>query len=59
MVGEVSTDVIAYLRRLFPDTRLHICGDGWSNGQGWVEGALETAEAMLVNEFGMPELAAY
>ena len=56
-VGEVSADVISYLRRPFPDTGLHICGDAWSNGQGWVEGALETAEALLVNEFGMPVFA--
>ena len=57
-VGANSAEVIDYLRRPFPDTGLHVCGDAWSNGQGWVEGALETAEAMLVNEFGMPAFAA-
>ncbi len=57
-VGENSAEVIDYLRRPFPDTGLHVCGDAWSNVQGWVEGAMETAEAMLVREFGMPAFSA-
>jgi monoamine oxidase len=34
--------------------RIFICGDAYSNKQGWVEGALETAEMMLQNYFNLP-----
>lgn len=33
--------------------RLFICGEAYSNDQGWVEGALETAEDMLRRFFGV------
>lgn len=32
---------------------VHICGDGYSSLQGWVEGALNTAEKMLQEHFGL------
>ncbi len=31
-----------------------ICGECWSHDQGWVEGALKTAETMLQRYFGLP-----
>ena len=31
-----------------------ICGEAWSHEQGWVEGGLNTAEAMLAQHFGGP-----
>lgn len=34
-----------------PAVPLYICGEAYSNTQGWVEGALETAEAVLQNHF--------
>lgn len=35
--------------------RLFLCGEAWSpTGQGWVEGALERAEAVLQAGFGLP-----
>jgi hypothetical protein len=33
-----------------------ICGECWSHEQGWVEGALQTAEAMLQAYFELPAL---
>jgi hypothetical protein len=35
------------------DVPVFICGEAYSHGQGWVEGALETAEAMLQGHFGL------
>lgn len=32
---------------------VHICGEAYSIGQGWVEGALQTAELMLKEHFGL------
>ncbi|MDX8521533.1 flavin monoamine oxidase family protein [Mesorhizobium dulcispinae] len=39
------------IRTLAPD--LHICGEAWSNSHGWIEGALESAEDLLQQEFGL------
>ncbi|WP_237479460.1 flavin monoamine oxidase family protein [Lichenibacterium dinghuense] len=36
-----------------PDAPVFICGEAYSNFQGWVEGALETADAMLKKHFGL------
>jgi monoamine oxidase len=33
---------------------IFICGEAYSNNQGWVEGALQTSERMLEEHFGMP-----
>ena len=32
---------------------VHVCGDAYSHAQGWVEGALATAEEMLQTHFGL------
>jgi monoamine oxidase len=32
---------------------VYICGEAYSNGQGWVEGALETAEMVLQEHMGL------
>jgi monoamine oxidase len=32
---------------------VHIVGEAYSIGQGWVEGALQTAELMLKEHFGL------
>jgi hypothetical protein len=32
-----------------------ICGEAYSNNQGWVEGALQTAEHVLRDGFGLTE----
>lgn len=36
-----------------PDVPVYICGEAYSNFQGWVEGALETADAMLKKHFAL------
>ena len=35
---------------------LHICGEAWSTRQGWIEGALETADLLLDRHFGFRPL---
>jgi hypothetical protein len=38
-----------------------ICGEAWSENQGWAEGSLQTAEIVLQQHFGLsePEWVAY
>jgi monoamine oxidase len=36
-----------------PTVPVYVCGEAYSNGQGWVEGALETAELVLQEHFGL------
>ncbi|MDQ6807130.1 MAG: hypothetical protein M3065_19710 [Actinomycetota bacterium] len=36
-----------------PSVPVYVCGEAYSNGQGWVEGALETAEMVLQKHFGL------
>lgn len=38
------------------DVALYVCGEAYSDAQGWVEGALETAD-MLLARFGVKPLA--
>ena len=37
--------------------RVFLCGEAYSVSQGWVEGALNTAERMLEEHFGLPRPA--
>jgi monoamine oxidase len=41
------------MRRPYRDEAVHICGEAYSVTQGWVEGALQTAERMLEEHFGL------
>jgi hypothetical protein len=36
-----------------PPHPVYICGESYSHGQGWVEGALDTTEEMLQKHFGL------
>jgi monoamine oxidase len=36
---------------------VYICGEAYSDAQGWVEGALETADMMLESWFEVPVLS--
>ncbi|MEI9995346.1 MAG: NAD(P)/FAD-dependent oxidoreductase [Rhizomicrobium sp.] len=36
-----------------PSRGLYVCGEAYSQAQGWVEGALERAETMLQRHFGL------
>lgn len=47
-------DVMKHMRQPFPDEAVHICGEAYSNAQGWVEGALQTAELVVEEQFGLP-----
>ena len=48
-----SQEIINAIIQPVPDVRLFICGSAYSNYQGWVEGALETADLMLTKKFGL------
>ena len=41
------------MRRPWPGVPVHVVGEASSNGQGWVEGALETAERTLQEQVGL------
>jgi monoamine oxidase len=45
------------VRRPMADRRVYICGEAYSNAQGWVEGAFCTAESVLEEFLQMPRLA--
>ncbi len=48
-----SWEIIERMTQPLPDMPVHICGSAYSNFQGWVEGALDTAEMMLEKHFGL------
>lgn len=50
-------EVMREVRRPMPDRNVFICGEAYSNGQGWVEGAVCTAESILEDFLHMPRLA--
>jgi hypothetical protein len=52
-VGVKSYAVAESIMRPKPSLPVYICGESYSHGQGWVEGALETAEEMLERHFGL------
>lgn len=52
-VGVKSYEVAQSIMRPKPSLPVYICGESYSHGQGWVEGALETAEEMLEQRFGL------
>ncbi len=45
--------VMCRMRKPVPSLDIHIVGEAYSYGQGWVEGALDTAESMLQDFFGL------
>ena len=45
--GVKSWEVMKKIAGPVPGTSLHIVGEAFSANQGWVEGALETAEALV------------
>jgi monoamine oxidase len=53
-VGVRSYEVAQAIMQPKPPLPVYICGESYSHGQGWAEGALETAEAMLQQQFGLP-----
>jgi monoamine oxidase len=45
--GARPWEVMARLLQPVPDLEVYVCGEAYSTTQAWVEGALETAEAVL------------
>ena len=55
-VGADSVKTFEQILQPDPSCPVYVCGEAYSNYQGWVEGALETADAMLVRHFGLEPL---
>ena len=47
--------VMKCVRRPWVEDDIFIVGEAFSNLTGWIEGALQTAEKMLIKEYGLPE----
>jgi monoamine oxidase len=52
-VGARSWEVIPYMREPLPDLGLHVCGEAWSDCQGWVEGSLRSSERVVQDKLGI------
>jgi monoamine oxidase len=53
-VRQRPSDIIPRVQQPDPRTRLFLCGEAWSTDQGWVRGALRTAEQLVQAKFGLP-----
>lgn len=54
-IGVESPKVKDQIVKPFADKQLFICGEAYSDAQGWVEGALQTADLVL-DKFGLKPL---
>jgi monoamine oxidase len=54
-IGVRSPEVKQHIVQPFDARHLYICGEAYSDAQGWVEGALQTADLMLA-KFGLGPL---
>ena len=52
-VNEVYWDMMQPFGSASDDLPIYVVGEGYSVFQGWVEGALWTAEAVLENKYGL------
>lgn len=50
-----DAEVMRYLAEPLP--RIHVCGEAYSDDQGWVEGALRSANIVLDKAFGLTSAA--
>jgi monoamine oxidase len=50
---EISRQTIPRMRQPVPNTNVFICGEAYSDLQGWVEGALNCAEKVLIDHYGI------
>lgn len=55
-VGVNGAEVARRMVRPVPGENVFVCGEAYSTRQGWVEGALQTAETMLVEHLGLAPL---
>lgn len=51
--GVSVKNTMKYMRQPNRDEQIHICGEAYSDQQGWVEGAFCEAEKMLQEHFGL------
>ncbi len=54
-IGVKSWEVKKQIIKPFDKRSLYICGEAYSDAQGWVEGALQTADMML-EKMGIPSM---
>lgn len=54
-VGARDPEVMHYLVEPLPG--LHVCGEAYSDDQGWVEGALRSADLVLDKAFGLAPIS--
>jgi monoamine oxidase len=47
-------EVMERMRKPVRGEEVYVCGEAYSNNQGWVEGALQVAERMLEDHFALP-----
>jgi len=52
-VGVKSWELSQKIRRPYPGYSVFICGEAYSDLQGWIEGAFLSAEQLLEKEFGL------
>jgi monoamine oxidase len=59
--GYKSWEVMPEITKPVKNFPCFICGEAWSENQGWAEGSLQTAEIVLQQHFGLsePEWVAY
>ncbi len=51
--GYRYNEIMPRMRHPVQSENVYICGAAYSSDQGWVEGALETAEQMLTDNLGI------
>jgi monoamine oxidase len=51
--GERSWEIMPRIRRPITGLPLSIVGEAWSTEAGWIEGALNTAEHVLEEQYGL------
>lgn len=49
--------VMKYMTQPFNNVPLYTCGEAYSDYQGWVEGALRSANLVLKSAYGLPSIA--
>ncbi|MEG4574222.1 NAD(P)/FAD-dependent oxidoreductase [Microcoleus sp. N3A4] len=54
--GFKYNDIMPRMLHPVPQENVYICGEAYSNDQGWAEGALETAELVLTKKLKIPPL---
>lgn len=55
-VGVRSWEIEAAIQRPAKGVPVYVCGEAYSREQGWVEGALDTADQVLARFFGVAGL---